>query len=145
MSINIRKMAESDKPCVFEMMRVFYASPAVHTNGSDEIFLSDIENCVNNSPYLEGFIIEDDGITVGYSMVAKSFSTEFGKPCMWIEDLYIKEAYRGREIGKLMLDYICEKYTDSIFRLEVEAENERAVRLYRKCGFDVLPYVEMKK
>lgn len=32
-----------------------------------------------------------------------------------------------------------------IFRLEVEVENERAVHIYRKNGFEVLPYMEMKK
>ena len=33
----------------------------------------------------------------------------------------------------------------SILRLEVEAENEHAVHVYRKSGFEVLPYMEMKK
>ena len=78
-------------------------------------------------------------------MVAKSFSTEFGKPCIWVEDLYLRDAYRGRGIGKQFFDFITARYTDCIFRLEVEAENERAVELYRKCGFTVLPYLEMKK
>lgn len=127
------------------MMRIFYASPAVLSNGSEEIFTADIENCVGDNPYLEGYIIEDAGIIQGYGMVAKSFSTEFGKPCIWIEDLYIKQAYRGREIGKLFLDYIADKYPHCLLRLEVEEENERAMKLYKKCGFEVLPYTEMKK
>ena len=143
--IKIRNMTADDKTAVFDMMKVFYASNAVYTNGSDEIFANDIENCVNDSPYLEGYIIESDGEIIGYSMVAKSFSTEFGKPCFWIEDLYIKDAHRGIGIGKIMLDHICGKYSDCIVRLEVEAENERAMKLYRKCGFEELPYVEMKK
>ena len=45
----------------------------------------------------------------------------------------------------MFLDYIKEKYADSIIRLEVEEENERAVKVYQKCGFDVLPYMEMKR
>ena len=32
-----------------------------------------------------------------------------------------------------------------VIRLEVEEENERAVRVYKKSGFTVLPYMEMKK
>jgi GNAT superfamily N-acetyltransferase len=145
MSSTIRAMTEKDKPAVLEMMRVFYASPAVFSNGSDEIFMSDIENCVNGSPYLEGFIIEDSDGIQGYAMAAKSFSTEFGKPCIWIEDLYIKDRYRGRGIGNMLIDFIMKRYTDCIFRLEVEEENERAIHLYQKCGFSVLPYMEMKK
>jgi ribosomal protein S18 acetylase RimI-like enzyme len=32
-----------------------------------------------------------------------------------------------------------------LFRLEVEEENEGAVHVYKKCGFDILPYMEMKR
>lgn len=145
MSSVIRSMTLEDKASVMEMMRVFYASPAVLSNGSEEIFINDIENCINDSPYLEGYIFEDSGEIQGYAMVAKSFSTEFGKPCIWIEDLYIKNEYRGLGIGSMFLNYIKEKYADSIIRLEVEEENERAVKVYQKCGFDVLPYMEMKR
>lgn len=145
MSSVIRSMTLEDKSIVMEMMRVFYASPAVLSNGSEEIFINDIENCINDSPYLEGYIFEDSGEIQGYAMVAKSFSTEFGKTCIWIEDLYIKNEYRGLGIGSMFLNYIKEKYADSIIRLEVEEENERAVKVYQKCGFDVLPYMEMKR
>ena len=35
---NIRKMTAGDKQAVIEMMRVFYTSPAVFSNGSKYIF-----------------------------------------------------------------------------------------------------------
>ena len=141
----IRLMTVEDKEQVLQMMRVFYASPAVLSNGSEEIFLNDIEHCINESPYLEGYIFEKDNDILGYAMVAKSFSTEFGKPCMWIEDLYIKDDYRGLGIGSAFLQYMAEKYSDAILRLEVEEENERAVHTYKKNGFEELPYMEMKR
>ena len=141
----IRNITHSDKEAVLEMMRVFYASAAVYTNGSEEIFLRDIETAIGNSPFLEGYVFECGGEIAGYSMLAKSFSTEFGKPCVWIEDLYIKEKYRSQGIGKAFFVFIEEKHPDAVFRLEVEEENEGAVRLYKKCGFTVLPYMEMKK
>ena len=141
----IRLMKEQDKEAVLDMMRVFYASEAVLSNGSEEIFISDFENCVNDSPYLEGYIFEEEGIIQGYGMIAKSFSTEFGKPCIWIEDLYLKEPYRGMGIGSGFLNYIVDKYPGCLFRLEAEQENERAIRVYEKCGFEVLPYLELKK
>ena len=140
----IRPMTAEDKDSVLEMMRVFYASPAVLTNGSEEIFASDIEACVSGSPYLEGYILEDGEIQ-GYAMIAKSFSTEFGKPCVWIEDIYIRDAFRGKGLGKAFFDYIAEKYAGCLFRLEVEQENTQALALYKKCGFTQLPYMEMKK
>ena len=141
----IRKMVRDDKDMIINMMRVFYASPAVLSNGSEEIFEADVENCVNDSPYLEGFVFEENGEVQGYGMIAKSFSTEFGKPCIWVEDLYLKAEYRGLGIGTKFFEYLEQNYTDCIFRLEVEEENERAIRVYKKNGFDILPYMEMKK
>ena len=138
-------MTIEDKPVVMEMMRVFYASEAVLSNGSEEIFSNDVDYCIGDSPYLEGYVFEDANEIQGYAMIAKSFSTEFGKPCMWIEDLYIKDTYRGAGLGSLFMAFITQKYTDAIFRLEVEAENERAIHVYEKNGFTVLPYMEMKK
>ena len=140
----IRPMTIQDKEAVLGMMRTFYASPAVLTNGSEEIFNTDIDTCVSGSPYLEGYILEDGEIQ-GYAMVAKSFSTEFGKPCIWIEDIYIREAFRGQGIGKQFFAFITEKYAGCLFRLEVEEENAPAVALYEKCGFNELPYMEMKR
>ena len=145
MIANIRVMTKADKQTVMEMMETFYNSPAVSTNGSQEIFEKDIENCVGDSPYLEGFVFEKGEEIFGYGMIAKSFSTEFGKPCIWIEDLYIKPAYRGTGIGSSFFAYLEAKFTDCIFRLEVEPENTRAVRVYQKNGFTTLPYMEMKK
>ena len=99
MQSTIRKMTEADRGEVLAMMRVFYASPAVSTDGSEEIFRADIDACVGDSPYLEGFVFESSGIIQGYAMIAKSFSTEFGKPCIWIEDLYLKPEHRMFGIG----------------------------------------------
>lgn len=141
----IQEMKKEHTDEVFQMMKIFYSSPAVSTNGSDEIFMSDIQNCINDNPFLEGYVFAEQEKIMGYAMAAKSFSTEFGKPCVWIEDIYIKPDYRGKGIGSQFLDYIEQKYRDSILRLEVEEDNTAAVHVYKKSGFDVLPYMEMKK
>lgn len=143
--ISILNMSELHRGEVINMMRDFYSSPAVYTNGSEEIFQRDVENCVNNNPYLEGYVFLYDNAIIGYAMLAKSFSTEFGKPCIWIEDVYLKPEYRGKGICSCFLSYVKQKYPDSLLRLEVDAENERAVNVYKKNGFELLPYIEMKK
>lgn len=145
MPSTIRAMEDKDRGRVLQMMREFYTSPAVWSNGSEEIFEADIDTCFSGSPYLEGYVFENAEDIQGYAMVAKSFSTEFGKPCLWIEDLYVKSEYRGVGIGSLFLRFIESKYPHSIFRLEVEEENDRAVNVYKKNGFEVIPYMEMKK
>ena len=141
----IRKMQAQDASQVLEMMRVFYASPAVLSNGSEEIFQNDVAECVSDSPYLEGYVFEQDGVIQGYTMLAKSFSTEFGKRCSWSEDLYVRPECRGKGLGGAFLQHVQDLYPGALFRLEAEQENEGAVRLYEKMGFEVLPYLELKK
>ena len=141
----IRKIKSTEKQEVINMMRTFYATPFVSTNGSEEIFNANLEACINESPYLEGYVFENDERVLGYGMLAKSFSTEFGKPCIWVEDLYIKDEYRGMGLGSSFFKFIEELYPDCLFRLEVESENERALNVYKKMGYEFLPYLEMKK
>lgn len=138
-------MTVEDKVAVIDMMRTFYASPAVLSNGSEEIFCADVDECVSASPYAEGFVFEQDGKLIGYGMLAKSFSTEFGRRCIWIEDLYLLPEYRGLGVGSAFFAFVEQRYPNHLLRLEVEEENERARHVYEKCGFEVLPYMEMKK
>ena len=82
---------------------------------------------------------------MGYAMVAKSFSTEFGKHCLWIEDIYIRDAFRGLGLGTAFFAFLEKKYPDRLLRLEAERENAGAVRFYERCGFRELPYLELIK
>ena len=110
-----------------------------------EIFENDFLSCISNNPFIEGYVFEDDYNIAGYAMIAKSFSTEFGKPCIWIEDLYLKEEYRGEGIGSSFFVYLEKEFPNTIMRLEVEEDNTRAVAVYKKNGYETLPYMEMKK
>ncbi|MGM9858263.1 MAG: GNAT family N-acetyltransferase [Bacilli bacterium] len=141
----IRLMNKKDKNEVIKMMQVFYASEAVATNGSIEIFENDFDNCINTCPYLEGYVFEEDNKICGYAMLAKSYSTEFGKPCIWIEDLYIKEEYRHHRLGSLFFDYLKEKYPNTIQRLEVDKENVFAIKAYKKNNFNEVEYLQFKR
>ena len=143
--LQILSMTNAHREKVLSMMRVFYASPAVATNGSEEIFQADIDACVGDSPYAEGFVFDSGGALAGYAMIAKSFSTEFGKRCIWIEDVYIKDDFRGKGFGSRFIEQVSRTYPNALLRLDVEEENERAIGVYKKAGFDFLPYLEMKK
>lgn len=145
--ITIRTMKNEDMEEVLDMMRVFYDSPAVLHKTSETVLRRDIEDCVGDNPFIEGFVFEEKDQIAGYSMLAKSYSTEFGGNCIWIEDLYIKTEYRGSGIGTQFFSYLEEKCDKDIvrLRLEVERSNERAIEVYKKCGYQKIPYVQMTK
>lgn len=143
MNFEIRNFEKNDKNEIISMMREFYSSNAVFTNGSDEIFEKDFINCINKNPYLEGYIFYNQEEILGYAMLAKSFSTEFAKPCIWFEDLYVKPNYRGKGIITNFIKLIKAKYINHIFKLEVEDENQNALIAYKKNNFKKLPYSVM--
>ena len=142
-AVTFRKITRADKKVVVDMMRKFYLSPALLTNGSEEIFANNVENCIKNSLYLEGFVFVAEDEIVGYGMIAKSFSTEFGSECIWIEDIYIEENFRGHGIGTKFIQYVRKNYPEKILRLEAEHDNEKAVAVYKNFGFEELPYLEL--
>lgn len=145
MDFGIRKMQLEDKKEILTMMKEFYSSDAVATNGSNEIFETDFENCINDYQYLEGFVFCQKKKILGYAMIAKSFSTEFAKRCIYIEDLFIKKEFRGQGIITEFLRYLENIYVNSIFKLEVDKCNINAIEVYKKRGFIPLSYIEMKK
>ena len=139
----IRKMIDADKNIVIDMMRRFYNSSAVITNGSEKIFAANVDACLKNSAYLEGYVFVVDEKIIGYGMIAKSFSTEFGGECIWIEDIFIERDFRGKGFGTRFLNFVKEKYPDKNLGLEVESDNVKAIAAYKKFGFKELPYLEM--
>lgn len=143
--MTILPLSPAHRAEVLQMMAVFYASPAVATNGSAEIFEADIDTCLSDSPYLEGYVFAGGDALLGYGMIAKSFSTEYGCPCIWIEDIYLKPEHRGKGYGSRFFAFLEEKYPGHLFRLEVEEDNLPALHTYRKNGFTAMPYTEMKK
>ncbi|MBQ3429736.1 MAG: GNAT family N-acetyltransferase [Mogibacterium sp.] len=143
--MNLRHMEERDRAQVLEMMRVFYSSEAVMTNGSEEIFNNDISECVSESPFAEGFVFtdSDDVHLLGYAMLAHSFSTEYGVHCVWIEDIYLKEEARSKGLSSEFFDHLRSAYPGALHRLEAEHENLHAMEVYKRKGFEEMPYVEL--
>ena len=141
--ITIRKMQRDDKKIVVDMMKKFYTSPAVATNGSEKIFAANVDNILSGSPYVDGFIFVIDGKIIGYGITAHSYATEFGGECIWIEDIFIEPEYRGHGVGTKFIQHVKELYPDKIFRLEASKGNDAALKIYKRLGFKELPYLEM--
>ncbi len=87
-----------------------------------------------------------DGI-IGYALLAKTFSQEAGGHVLWIEELYLKEGYRHQGLGRAFFNDLLTTLPPEIkrVRLEVERENEGAVKLYESLGFEFLEYDQMIK
>ncbi len=142
--LTIRALQNEDADYVLAMMLDFYMSPAVIHKPDIETLKRNIEACLSEDQPVIGYVFLVDDTIVGYSMVAKSFSTEYGVPCIWIEDLYIKPKYRHRGIGQTYVQFITNEYPVDKYRvrLEVEINNESAKRFYDNAGMTDILYLQ---
>lgn len=56
-----------------------------------------------DAPRLFAQVAELDGAVVGFAIWFVSYSTWLGRHGMWLEDLFVLPAHRGRGIGKALL------------------------------------------
>jgi len=54
-------------------------------------------------PYAEVLIAEWDHDTVGFALFFHNFSTFLARPGIYLEDLFVQPAFRGKGIGKALL------------------------------------------
>ena len=143
----IRKMTESDRDLYIEMAEEFYHSDAVLHPIPRAHFEKTAEEALKSGTYAEIYLLEYEGKTAGYGLTARTFSQEAGGQVLWIEELYIREAFRSRGLGREFFSYLEEnnKGVLSRLRLEVEADNTRAISLYERLGYEVMDYVQMIK
>jgi GNAT superfamily N-acetyltransferase len=61
------------------------------------------ENLFGQRPYAEVLMGRFDGHPVGYALFFHSFSTFLARPGIYLEDVYVQPAFRGRGVGKALL------------------------------------------
>ncbi len=88
-------------------------------------------------PIVEALVSIVGDETVGFALFFHNFSTFLGKPGMYLEDLYVRPAFRGRGLGKTLLTEVA--------RIAVERDcgrmewsvldwNEPSIRFYESLG-----------
>lgn len=101
--------------------------------------LSSFERLVSDHSLGRAWVIRYGDETVGYCVLTLSYSLEFRGRTAFIDELFIKEGYRGKGIGTRALEFLKETARAlgvTALRLEVERKNVDAQQLYRKAGFE---------
>jgi GNAT superfamily N-acetyltransferase len=58
---------------------------------------------------VKALICEEDGTAIGFAVYFYNYSTWLGKKGIYLEDLYVSEAKRGKGAGKAMIKYLAKK------------------------------------
>jgi GNAT superfamily N-acetyltransferase len=88
-------------------------------------------------PTAEAIIAECDGQPVGYALFFHNFSTFTGRPGLYLEDLYVRPAHRGRGIGKRLLACVAQLAVErgcARFEWAVLDWNEPSIKFYESLG-----------
>ena len=143
----IRKLTENHRDLYIRMAEEFYSSDAVLHPIPRAYIERTADEALQSDAYAEIYLLECEGDPAGYGLTARTFSQEAGGSVLWIEELYIREQFRSRGLGREFFSYIEEKNKDRTarIRLEVEEENTRAASLYERLGYEKLDYKQMIK
>ncbi|MGL5977882.1 MAG: GNAT family N-acetyltransferase [Erysipelotrichaceae bacterium] len=141
----IRHIKEKDHKVFVEMVQEFYASDAVLFDIPTSHIEATFQHLIEGSPYVEGFIIEEEEDVAGYVLLSLTYSNEAGGLVVWLEELSIRDNFQGRGIGSRVLTFLKDGYAQRAkrIRLEICETNKGAERLYRSKGFSALDYKQM--
>ena len=136
MTISIRSATRADLRLIGQLIRdLAEYEKLAHEVRFDEAVLG--EKLFGVRPYAEVVIGELDGAAQGFALFFHNFSTFEGRPGIYLEDLYVREAARGSGLGKALLTHLAALAVErDCARLEwsVLDWNEPAIGFYRLLG-----------
>lgn len=131
----IRKIQKSNRNEYIKMAEDFYSSSAVSHKIPSENFENAFNTALKDDTYIRIYILEYDSITAGYASIAVTYTTEGGGLTLWLDELYIKEQYRGKGLGSELIAYLKTDVNVKRIRIEITPENSGAERLYKSLDF----------
>lgn len=99
------------------------------------------ESLFSDDPHAFCHVVEVDGTVVGISIWFLNYSTWLGKPGIYLEDLYIDPAYRGKGFGLALLKELAKICIERDYeRLQwwVLDWNEPSIEFYKSLGAEAM-------
>ena len=136
MSITITPAAPADVPVILALIREL----AEYEKLLDKVVATEASlrgDLFGDRQYAEVLLGRLDGQLVGYALFFHNYSTFVGKPGIYLEDVFVKPAARGRGAGKALLREVARIARDrGCGRLEwsVLNWNTPAIEFYQSLG-----------
>jgi len=135
-SFHIRPATESDVPLILRFIRDLaeYERLLHVVTATEELLRTTL---FGERAYAEVVFACEDGVEVGFAIFFHNYSTFLGQPGIYLEDLFVDPARRGRGYGKKLLQHLA--------RLAVERHcgrvewavlnwNEPSINFYKSLG-----------
>jgi GNAT superfamily N-acetyltransferase len=98
----IRPATPADVPTIARLIRAL----ADYEKLADKVLLKETdlrEHLFGPRQFAEVLLAEDAGAVVGFALFFHNYSTFLGKPGIYLEDLFVEPAHRGKGFGKGLL------------------------------------------
>ena len=122
---------------VLRMMQGLYAEDDPGTGVDVSRFPLTIVRLLTD-PTLGRIVLFKKGDAVcGYAILIPYWSNEFGGNLVFVDELFVDQAFRGQGIARSFLAFLAEQrpFRAVALALEVSPRNERARSLYESLGF----------
>ena len=100
------------------------------------------------APAFEALIAEAGSTFAGMCLFFPIFSTWMGRPGVYVQDLYVEPAFRGRAVGESLLRRtaaLCRQRGGVYLRLSVDTGNAAAIRFYERVAIAHSPSEQTHK
>jgi diamine N-acetyltransferase len=137
MTTAVREAGDMDLPLLLTLMSEFYAEAGYPLNldRARAAFLP----LLGPGALGQALLIEVDGEAAGHLVLTFGYSMEYGGRNAFVDDLFIRPAFRGRGLGGQLVAHaraICEELEVRAMHLEVARDNAAARAVYRRAGFN---------
>ena len=96
----IREITRNDRDSFLRLSDEFYKSEAVLHDIPAAYHEAAFDELMRSKEYASAYMIEWEGEIVGYLLTAKTYSREAGGLVLWLEEMYMRPAYRSKGLGK---------------------------------------------
>jgi diamine N-acetyltransferase len=136
MKITFIPVDASHFPSLLEMMREFCAHERIPFD--EHVIISSLRKILADASLGRVYLMMGDENVAGYVVLTFGFSLEYHGRDALVDELYVKENYRGQGIGKSCLQFVegvCREIGVKALHLAVERGNTNAQAVYRGAGF----------
>lgn len=139
-SLSIREAVPSDVPEILALIRnlaVFEKEPDAAIATEEDL----LRDGFGPEPYFRCIMAEWDGAIAGFALYFFQYSTWEGRPALYLEDLFVREAFRKRGIGVALFQRLAQIALErrcTRFQWECLDWNQPALDFYESTGATVL-------
>lgn len=136
-AVSFARADASHRPLLLEMMREFYAYE--HLAWNEGVARSGLDCVLGDASLGQVWMVFAGDEPAGYFVLALSFSLEFHGRYGFLDELFLREPFRGGGIGRRAVQHaaeVCGAIGARALRLEITATNAGARAFYARLGFE---------